>query len=43
VSLDAKTLKICSAAKADDLNEVAKAIADSLGKPLVVQPYDYDC
>jgi hypothetical protein len=38
-----KSLRICGAAGADDLNDLAATVAQAIGKPLLLRPYDYDC
>ncbi|WP_377703739.1 hypothetical protein [Pseudoduganella sp. UC29_71] len=38
-----KVLTICSAIEADELNEFGAIIANSVGKKLILLPYEYDC
>ena len=38
-----KTLTICSANGADDLDELAATVSRAIAKPLVLLPHVYDC
>jgi hypothetical protein len=38
-----KSLTICAGRGADDLTDLGTMIADGVGKPLEVLPYEYDC
>lgn len=37
-----KTVTLCSGDRADELNDLAATVANAMGKPLVLMPYEYD-
>ena len=42
LGLETKTLTICTAVGPDMLNDLAAKISNATGKPLLLQPYEYD-